>query len=79
MYFERLLYLNIQEWLLQHAIGDDVIPWLTLHSMKINLHYRKLFMAQTATVVNSLLLLWGYVFFVHIHKLLQQSLGPLYR
>ena len=24
-----------QEWLLQHATGDDVIPWVTLHSMKL--------------------------------------------
>ena len=47
-----------------NAVGDDAMPWLTLHSMKLNqyLHYRKLFMTQTATVVNSMLLLWGYVY-----------------
>ena len=36
LYFERLLCLNIQEWLLQHAIEEDMIPWLTSHNMKLN-------------------------------------------
>ena len=24
-----------------NALGDDVMPWLTLHSIKLNLHYWK--------------------------------------
>ena len=42
--FCKITVMNLQEWLLQYAIGDDVIPWLTLHSMKLNLHYRKHFL-----------------------------------
>ena len=42
-----------------NAIGNDVMPWLTLYSMNLNLHYRKLFMTRMATMVNSMLLLWG--------------------
>ena len=38
------------------------MQWLSLHSMRLNLHYKKhLFDADSYSGVNFMLLLWGYV------------------